>query len=260
MWWAVWCAVVAAGAGAASAPAPDSIAPLDLVQMDSQATDDLPYGSQEGINYGIPPMGSRYASGTPWLYLLAEMPRESQFMQEVVITRIMSNYVIDKVPITYLNVYTSPEHLYDNKKSIEDVMLYHFTDEIIFKSSHNLKILNGYKVSIKMKYKRCNLGRSFRDTWIKSWRSWGHVVVKDGVATKGLGGAVPQGPQAQGALESLPENLNRTQLLKISAIFKIKMTVKKKKKSALYGILGYQPSEDIPPCVYIADGKMVKAE
>ncbi|CAG9789676.1 unnamed protein product [Diatraea saccharalis] len=44
------------------------------------------------------------------------------------------------------------------------------------------------------------------------------------VATKGLGGAVPRGPQAQGALESLPENLNRTQLLKISPIFKINMT------------------------------------
>nr|ALM30316.1 corticotropin-releasing factor (CRF-DH) [Chilo suppressalis] len=72
MWWAVWCAVVAAGAGAASAPAPDSLAPLDLVQMDSPAPED------EGINYGVPPMGSRYASGAPWLYLLAEMPRESQ--------------------------------------------------------------------------------------------------------------------------------------------------------------------------------------
>ena len=44
-----------------------------------------------------------------------------------------------------------------------------------------------------------------------------------GVATKGLGGAVPRGPQAQGALESLLKNFNRT-LLKISPIFKINMT------------------------------------
>ena len=35
---------------------------------------------------------------------------------------------------------------------------------------------------------------------------------------------MPRGPQAQGALEFLPENLNRTELLKISPIFKINMT------------------------------------
>ena len=42
MWWALWCAVVvAAGSGVAAAPAPDSLSPLDMVQMDSSAPDDV---------------------------------------------------------------------------------------------------------------------------------------------------------------------------------------------------------------------------
>lgn len=42
MWWALWCAVVVAGgAGVAAAPAPDSLTPLDMVQMDSSAPDDV---------------------------------------------------------------------------------------------------------------------------------------------------------------------------------------------------------------------------
>lgn len=44
MWWALWCAMVVAGvAGAAAAPAPDSLSPLDMVQMDSSAPDDVSY-------------------------------------------------------------------------------------------------------------------------------------------------------------------------------------------------------------------------
>ncbi|XP_063833526.1 diuretic hormone 41-like isoform X1 [Ostrinia nubilalis] len=73
MWWAVWCAAVVAGsAGAAAAPAPDSLGPLDLVQIDPPAPDD------DGVSYAMPPIGGRYGSGAPWLYLLAEMPRDSQ--------------------------------------------------------------------------------------------------------------------------------------------------------------------------------------
>ncbi|XP_049887260.1 diuretic hormone 41 isoform X2 [Pectinophora gossypiella] len=76
MWWAVWCAAVAAaGAGAAAAPAPDSLAPLpplDLVQIDQPAPDD------ESLGYAVPPMGGRYSGGgAPWLYYLAE-PHDSQ--------------------------------------------------------------------------------------------------------------------------------------------------------------------------------------
>ncbi|XP_022829233.1 diuretic hormone 1 isoform X3 [Spodoptera litura] len=72
MWWALWCAVVVAGgAGVAAAPAPDSLTPLDLVQMDSSAPDD------ESL-YAMSPMAARYSAGAPWLYLLADMPRDSQ--------------------------------------------------------------------------------------------------------------------------------------------------------------------------------------
>ncbi|XP_028159515.1 diuretic hormone 45 isoform X2 [Ostrinia furnacalis] len=78
MWWAVWCAAVVAGsAGAAAAPAPDSLGPLDLVQIDPPAPDD------DGVSYAMPPIGGRYGSGAPWLYLLAEMPRDSQRMAEL---------------------------------------------------------------------------------------------------------------------------------------------------------------------------------
>ncbi|XP_031769778.2 diuretic hormone 41 isoform X2 [Galleria mellonella] len=75
MWWALWCAVVVAGGvSAAAAPAPDSLSPLtplDLVQIDPPAPDD------EGVSYAMPAVGGRYA-GAPWLYLLTEMPHESQ--------------------------------------------------------------------------------------------------------------------------------------------------------------------------------------
>ncbi|XP_049887256.1 diuretic hormone 45 isoform X1 [Pectinophora gossypiella] len=81
MWWAVWCAAVAAaGAGAAAAPAPDSLAPLpplDLVQIDQPAPDD------ESLGYAVPPMGGRYSGGgAPWLYYLAE-PHDSQRLSEL---------------------------------------------------------------------------------------------------------------------------------------------------------------------------------
>ncbi|XP_049887261.1 diuretic hormone 41 isoform X3 [Pectinophora gossypiella] len=80
MWWAVWCAAVAAaGAGAAAAPAPDSLAPLpplDLVQIDQPAPDD------ESLGYAVPPMGGRYSGGgAPWLYYLAE-PHDSQVLKK----------------------------------------------------------------------------------------------------------------------------------------------------------------------------------
>ncbi|XP_059049327.1 diuretic hormone 41-like isoform X2 [Achroia grisella] len=75
MWWGLWCVVVVAGgASAAMAPAPDSLpplTPLDLVQIDPPAPDD------ESVSYAVPAMGGRYA-GSPWLYLLAEMPHDSQ--------------------------------------------------------------------------------------------------------------------------------------------------------------------------------------
>ncbi|XP_073944596.1 corticotropin-releasing diuretic hormone 44 isoform X1 [Choristoneura fumiferana] len=74
MWWAIWCAVAVAVAGAAAAPASDALAPLsslDLPQIDSLTTDD------ENLGYaGL--AGSRYAPGSPWLYVLADMPRDSQ--------------------------------------------------------------------------------------------------------------------------------------------------------------------------------------
>ncbi|KAL4704837.1 hypothetical protein ACJJTC_001312 [Scirpophaga incertulas] len=74
MWWAVWCAMVVAGAAAAPAPAPDSLSNLDLLQIDPPAPDD------EGMSYALPNMGGRYAAA-PWLYLLAEMPRDSQKLE-----------------------------------------------------------------------------------------------------------------------------------------------------------------------------------
>ncbi|XP_026764502.2 diuretic hormone 45 isoform X1 [Galleria mellonella] len=80
MWWALWCAVVVAGGvSAAAAPAPDSLSPLtplDLVQIDPPAPDD------EGVSYAMPAVGGRYA-GAPWLYLLTEMPHESQRLSEL---------------------------------------------------------------------------------------------------------------------------------------------------------------------------------
>lgn len=40
MWWAMWCAAVVAGS-AATAPASDSMPPLDLSQIDPPAPDDV---------------------------------------------------------------------------------------------------------------------------------------------------------------------------------------------------------------------------
>ncbi|XP_026727398.1 diuretic hormone 45 isoform X3 [Trichoplusia ni] len=78
MWWALWCAMVVAGvAGAAAAPAPDSLSPLDMVQMDSSAPDD------ETLGYAMSPMAARYSGGAPWLYLLADVPRDSQRLAEL---------------------------------------------------------------------------------------------------------------------------------------------------------------------------------
>ncbi|XP_060810495.1 diuretic hormone 45 [Amyelois transitella] len=81
MWWAAWCVLVIAGAGTCAAPAPDSLsqlAPLDLVQIDPPAPDDE-------VSYAMPSsMSGRYAAGgAPWLYLLAEMPRDSQRLGEL---------------------------------------------------------------------------------------------------------------------------------------------------------------------------------
>lgn len=77
MWWAVWCAVVVAGgAGVASAPAPDALSPLEMVQMDSPTPD------EESLGY-VSPMGGRYAAAAPWLYLFAEMPHDSQSLSEL---------------------------------------------------------------------------------------------------------------------------------------------------------------------------------
>ncbi|XP_037964163.1 diuretic hormone 1 isoform X4 [Plutella xylostella] len=67
MWWAMWCAAVLAGS-AGCAPAEPG---LDLAPVDQAAPDD------EGLSYAVPPMGGRY-EGAPWLYLLADLPRESQ--------------------------------------------------------------------------------------------------------------------------------------------------------------------------------------
>ncbi|CAB3237301.1 unnamed protein product [Arctia plantaginis] len=72
MWWALWCTVVVAGGvGVAAAPASDALSPLDMVQMDSPTPDD------ESLGY-VSPMGGRYGAASPWLYLLAEVPRDSQ--------------------------------------------------------------------------------------------------------------------------------------------------------------------------------------
>ncbi|XP_047038389.1 diuretic hormone 45 isoform X1 [Helicoverpa zea] len=78
MWWALWCAVVVAGgAGVAAAPAPDSLSPLDMAQMDSSSPDD------ESLGYAMSPMAARYSAGAPWLYLLADVPRDSQRLSDL---------------------------------------------------------------------------------------------------------------------------------------------------------------------------------
>ncbi|XP_045542401.1 diuretic hormone 41 isoform X2 [Papilio machaon] len=75
MWWAVWCvAVVGAGAMAAAAPS-DGLVPIssaDWDQIDASTTDD------ENMGNAVAPLGGRYAAAAPWLYLLADMPKDSQ--------------------------------------------------------------------------------------------------------------------------------------------------------------------------------------
>ncbi|XP_053601629.1 diuretic hormone 1 isoform X5 [Plodia interpunctella] len=94
MWWAVWCAVVMVGAGTAAAPAQDSLsqlAPLDLVQIDPSAPDD------ESVSYAMPSsLGGRYAAGAaPWLYLLAEMPHDSQVAKRGIPSRARRGFSIN---------------------------------------------------------------------------------------------------------------------------------------------------------------------
>ncbi|KAG6460729.1 hypothetical protein O3G_MSEX012186 [Manduca sexta] len=71
MWWAIWCVMVVVSSAASAAPAPDS-APMDLVQIDSAGPDD------ESLGYAVSSLEGRYGAEAPWLYLLAEMPRDSQ--------------------------------------------------------------------------------------------------------------------------------------------------------------------------------------
>ncbi|CAK1599888.1 unnamed protein product [Parnassius mnemosyne] len=75
MWWAVWCIAVAAmGAFAAAGPSGSALAPISAIdweQIDPSAPED------ENLN-AVPSMGGRYAAAEPWLYLLADVPRESQ--------------------------------------------------------------------------------------------------------------------------------------------------------------------------------------
>ncbi|XP_013144411.1 PREDICTED: diuretic hormone 1-like isoform X2 [Papilio polytes] len=75
MWWAVWCVAVA-GAGALAAAAPsDGLVPIstaDWEQIDASTTDD------ENVGNAVAPMGGRYAAAAPWVYLLADMPKDSQ--------------------------------------------------------------------------------------------------------------------------------------------------------------------------------------
>ncbi|XP_073944613.1 corticotropin-releasing diuretic hormone 44 isoform X4 [Choristoneura fumiferana] len=103
MWWAIWCAVAVAVAGAAAAPASDALAPLsslDLPQIDSLTTDD------ENLGYaGL--AGSRYAPGSPWLYVLADMPRDSQVRRSAG-KRARSGFsVIPAVEVLQRNAYSN---------------------------------------------------------------------------------------------------------------------------------------------------------
>ncbi|CAH4030767.1 unnamed protein product [Pieris brassicae] len=69
MWWAVCCVTLAVGSVCTSAaPRTEISHPIDWTQLES-APDD------ESVDYAVSP--GRYASA-PWLYLLAEAPRDSQ--------------------------------------------------------------------------------------------------------------------------------------------------------------------------------------
>ncbi|XP_045761069.1 diuretic hormone 1 isoform X3 [Maniola jurtina] len=75
MWWAIWCAAVVAGSACAeAAPSPNALASaMDWEQLDSSSPED------ESLGYAAPSMGGRnYAGSAPWLYLLTEVPRDSQ--------------------------------------------------------------------------------------------------------------------------------------------------------------------------------------
>ncbi|CAH2068660.1 unnamed protein product, partial [Iphiclides podalirius] len=76
MWWAVWCvAVVATGALSVAAPSGSALAPLSAVdwqQFDASNSDD------ESMANAFGPVSGRYSASTPWFYLLADVPRESQ--------------------------------------------------------------------------------------------------------------------------------------------------------------------------------------
>ncbi|XP_046973118.1 diuretic hormone 1 isoform X2 [Vanessa cardui] len=79
MSWAIWCAMVVAGCACAeAAPASNALTPsIDWAQFDSTAPDD------ESIGYAVPSMSGRLNAGAPWLYLLAEVPRDSQENERV---------------------------------------------------------------------------------------------------------------------------------------------------------------------------------
>ncbi|KAG6460728.1 hypothetical protein O3G_MSEX012186 [Manduca sexta] len=83
MWWAIWCVMVVVSSAASAAPAPDS-APMDLVQIDSAGPDD------ESLGYAVSSLEGRYGAEAPWLYLLAEMPRDSQIGRAAVKRRMPS--------------------------------------------------------------------------------------------------------------------------------------------------------------------------
>ncbi|XP_032514815.1 diuretic hormone 45 isoform X1 [Danaus plexippus] len=72
MWCAVWCALMMAGSvWSETVPSTNGLAqPIDWAQLDSSLPDD------ESVAYASP-MGGRYASA-PWVYLLAEVPRDTQ--------------------------------------------------------------------------------------------------------------------------------------------------------------------------------------
>lgn len=67
------CTTVIIG-GVMAAPTRDEVAlpPLDLAQIDPPAPDD------ESLSYAFPAIGSRYSAGSPWLYLLADISRDTQ--------------------------------------------------------------------------------------------------------------------------------------------------------------------------------------
>ncbi|XP_023937728.1 diuretic hormone 45 isoform X1 [Bicyclus anynana] len=79
MWWAVCCAAVVASALVEAAPASNALASaIDWEQLDSSSPDD------ESLGYAASSMAGRnYAGSSPWLYLLTEVPRDSQRYGEI---------------------------------------------------------------------------------------------------------------------------------------------------------------------------------